>query len=872
MTPDLSLNLGSANVDGPEISIYKWKFPLFSMKTEINIKELNLHFESNIDKSDKTIECLIGYQKINDDEDDDSYWKTTYANIKDIVNGFGKRTDRQFYNNFRKLRKNLKSQDIKLGVELEGNFLGYYETSYAGGKNTFKEGGIVVTAEADVDVKKRIEATADILYAHFRLEGDIQGKLALVLDDTNIKDQKLLLEIETKLELKLKLGIGAGMPAIACAEGRAQGTATFSLKSNPKVTTLSEAMEIDLRAQLYLKLVMSIYDGTSFSALKTVVDDGLYPQFPSLDVHSGNAVVSWVENSDNEPYMATGTNSLYLCNVTDGTIGNCETLSGSLGYVSSIAADASDSSVCLSRDNDGDPTTTGDSDIYRISSSGETNLTADAVDDSNLKNIGGVLYWSKGGELYSCSGGAVSDTGAICGNAGAYRVMAFNNTTTVLTKISDGLKSELYTSSKTNDTWSTPVALTSYGGAVTSFDAAADAGGNPVIALDKVPVDENYAQGTSPYGNTSFVITNANDRYDLDVNTTLYYDESQATAGNTITLTADVTNNSTQPVTNLKVSLLDAGGTVLSEENVNQTIAVGETSEVSAQYTPPDPFTTAVSMKVEADGITESDTSNNTASAEIGHCDFKAGEMSVTKNADGTGTVTVPVSNTGTRETGKITASLYRNGTDGDLLGRAEAGSLAAGDSSTLSFELTAAQMALTGENDSILFYMTADASNTENDYSDNTSEKLYTPPAVTGVSLDKGRLLMGLRRSKSLTVSVTPEESLAAANWLSDDATVVSVDNTGKVTGNGLGTANVTALAGSQTAQSSIKVFCPGDVTEDDETTVSDLQEVAKEIVGLMTFDEEQMIRGNYDEDANGEITISDLQGVAKYIVGLEK
>ncbi|HUM83962.1 MAG TPA: leucine-rich repeat domain-containing protein, partial [Lachnospiraceae bacterium] len=299
-TPDLNLNLGSTNVDGPKISIYKWKFPLFSLKAEVNIDALHLHVERSIDRSDKTIRYLFGYETDNKDSDNDSYWKTTYANIKDIVNGFGKRTDRQFYNDFRKLRKNLKSQDIKLGVELNGNILGYYESSYAGGKNTFKEGGIVVTAEAALDVQKRIEATADILYAHFRLEGEAQGKYALVLDDTNINDQKLLFEIETKLEFRLKLGIGAGMPAIACAEGGAQGTVTFDIKVYPpKVPALSEAMEIDSKLQLYLKLsLFSIFDKTYNWPSDKDATFELYPEVGWKNSLAGDGLVGSSENAD----------------------------------------------------------------------------------------------------------------------------------------------------------------------------------------------------------------------------------------------------------------------------------------------------------------------------------------------------------------------------------------------------------------------------------------------------------------------------------------------------------------------------------------------------------------------------------------------
>ena len=80
---------------------------------------------------------------------------------------------------------------------------------------------------------------------------------------------------------------------------------------------------------------------------------------------------------------------------------------------------------------------------------------------------------------------------------------------------------------------------------------------------------------------------------------------------------------------------------------------------------------------------------------------------------------------------------------------------------------------------------------------------------AVTGVSLNKASMSLTEGGSESLTAKVTPDNaSNKSVSWKSSDASVASVDNSGKVTAVKAGTATITAKCGDKEATCAITVI----------------------------------------------------------------
>ena len=78
----------------------------------------------------------------------------------------------------------------------------------------------------------------------------------------------------------------------------------------------------------------------------------------------------------------------------------------------------------------------------------------------------------------------------------------------------------------------------------------------------------------------------------------------------------------------------------------------------------------------------------------------------------------------------------------------------------------------------------------------------------VTGITLNKTNITLGVGNSAQLTASVHPSNaSNKSVSWSSSNNGVASVDNSGRVTGNGVGTATITCRNGDITAYCNITV-----------------------------------------------------------------
>ncbi len=78
----------------------------------------------------------------------------------------------------------------------------------------------------------------------------------------------------------------------------------------------------------------------------------------------------------------------------------------------------------------------------------------------------------------------------------------------------------------------------------------------------------------------------------------------------------------------------------------------------------------------------------------------------------------------------------------------------------------------------------------------------------VTGITLNKTNVTLGVGNSAQLTASIHPSNaSNKSVSWSSSNNGVASVDNSGRVTGNGVGTATITCRNGDITAYCNVTV-----------------------------------------------------------------
>ena len=88
----------------------------------------------------------------------------------------------------------------------------------------------------------------------------------------------------------------------------------------------------------------------------------------------------------------------------------------------------------------------------------------------------------------------------------------------------------------------------------------------------------------------------------------------------------------------------------------------------------------------------------------------------------------------------------------------------------------------------------------------------------ITSITLNKTSLTLVSGTSETLTATISPNDATAqTVEWSSSNSSVASIDNTGKITAQNLGTAVITAICGGKSATCNITVVKDGNLGDRD-------------------------------------------------------
>lgn len=233
--PDMA-NLGGDMLKGPEITMGGKAFNLWSsdVKFSINLKGGNL-LTAKYDASEQTVDVLIGLGPLTSKEikspdpnsdDYDDKWKSTYNEIKSMVNACNMNTSVATWNKFQKTREKLKKIDAKAVYSAKGSVAGYVKFKLDNGKPAdILESGMIANLEVGGSVKTPLFY---VVYSEFGIAGKAEGKV--YVDYKN----SYQLKGSVKLTFEPSVAIGADIKVIDVKggiKGDIIGSVSFPWKS-----------------------------------------------------------------------------------------------------------------------------------------------------------------------------------------------------------------------------------------------------------------------------------------------------------------------------------------------------------------------------------------------------------------------------------------------------------------------------------------------------------------------------------------------------------------------------------------------------------------------------------------------------------------
>lgn len=543
-------------------------------------------------------------------------------------------------------------------------------------------------------------------------------------------------------------------------------------------------------------LMFTAFDGTAFATPVAVgtPNNGKYETAYGIESNGMDLSIAWIENSENDYGLATGTNTVYAQTLSGGTWQSVETINSSVPGISSLALGYTGNGreIAYCADTDGNLETTGDTELFI----NNTNVTGNAADDLNVKYEKGSFWYKSNGGLVKLNEDYTStDTGIAFD--GSYNIIGNGASTAAVFTQSDDFSNALMVAYQNADgTFTAPVSLYDNDTLVNAFSAVMNPDGGITVAMDSKNLSSD-PEAASPYTTTDFFVRQFGAASDLAVGDTLGYDRTAVISGGDLELTTTVQNKGTAEIDGFTLMLTDASGNYLADTTVFDNLPSGAQADVSIIYPLPSNLQgnevrlTATPL---ADVI-ETDTTNNTITAQIG-----LGDLSVTSqiepNADGA-LVTTTVTNSGYTvvEAGSLT--LKQLAETPELLDTQAIGTLAPGASEIKTYQVSADRLVFDSEYNGKTFISEVLTEQEENDYANNDATATISPVRVSGISISDESMTLALGETWQVTAQVAPANAFnPSVYYISDSTDVVTVDDAGNLTAVGLGSAVITAIS----------------------------------------------------------------------------
>ena len=547
-------------------------------------------------------------------------------------------------------------------------------------------------------------------------------------------------------------------------------------------TTLDERLE-------NLEICSTVFDPTTKtfgSAVTIPTTAGVAPLAVQAAAGVDGVYVYWLENRVNNPLLAEGSVSIKKCKLlTEGTM-TAETVAENLTEVNGFAAGTMNDQAAYAYVTD--TTLHYGGNTYTI-----------GTECRSMQIVDEMLYWSDSEGFKSFDGSSIkTESTSISSDFtvvtnGADRAILINGFNADM----ESDDSVLFASISTNDgAWSTPVEIKQYDGTLIGSTSAALTDDGFLWAVAKT-ADEGSSLVVDSYAATTAVT----------VNPDAYVSVLTRNPGENVKVLVDLTNTGLLTANNLKARLAD--GTLVDmtfddgDENdvILSTLPVGESVTASISYTLPDDLTTGHEIEVDI-------VSNNASSvvewgtAKVlveGYPDLAVEDIAVVRNTDGTATVSATIINNGSVTAVAPSVSLtientpLVSGLSDDVKSFSD---LNAGNSTEISFNVPAEDIIADTPYDYKRFILTVTSVTTEYNVADNSASVLLAPKAVESVSFGDDSIALDIGETKALTYTVTPVDAATTITFMSNDTSVVTVDEYGVLTPLKAGTTTVSVMA----------------------------------------------------------------------------
>lgn len=447
-------------------------------------------------------------------------------------------------------------------------------------------------------------------------------------------------------------------PVLRCVDGKAYLAWSKASVLYAEGVTLSQTAE-------KLDIYFAEFDPqtNTFSAPVNISgENGVYDTDPQIVSTDDGITVVWRQNSENNVFGKTGTNSILAAAMVNGSW-NAEILAAELKTISGMTAyeENGELVVCFAADTDEYYDTSEDVELFSIREGVITQVTENSYMDALPTWENGVLYRYENDDLTDGSlviPGASEGAGYqfVSSEDGSFRAVLY-------TVSGENMTNNIYASVYDENGWSQSIPVTALENSYISDFSAYYNGTELVIAANcqEVGADMNL-------GRTRIVKCVKTLDADLAISDAYYIPYTVIEDG-VLWGYANVTNNGMNTVDRFTVTVSDHKGTALCVNDWDELLLPGQTKRAKFYCDVADIPADGIVISVSSSRLTDGWANNDQVELTVSMSDVSVENAFGQLDANGATTVTAFVVNRGLVPLSAAELTFRKNGPDGEILG-----------------------------------------------------------------------------------------------------------------------------------------------------------------------------------------------------------
>ena len=487
-----------------------------------------------------------------------------------------------------------------------------------------------------------------------------------------------------------------------------------------------------------LDLYYTVFDGESFTTPVKVNDDSnsIYEMNYSIAVADNKVLVTWTENSENDIFNESGTNSLYYKELTNNVAGEKTIVAtNSEGFTEIDSGYIGTNKVIAYSYTNGSDSEQG-TDIA-INYNGSKNIISnESSNNYEIRIKDDKLYYLNNSKLveYDIANKTSQD---IIDGLNDYDILSNGDNKAIVSikpkESGFDLQAKYYNSS--DKTWGEWIDITNYNKYIRKYSLIMSDTGKITAALSLADMLDPGTKTDEAFGSATLLVTDLDSSFDLEIGKEVYYDYDEIVPNGKVNFNFDVRNNSKKQLDSIKVAILDQNDKELQSSNVTCNLKAGETKEIKYEYSLPSEIKyQPIKIKIPSE-YDEINLDNNTVETAIGYTDVELKNVKTTYK-DNKSKITADINNIGYSDAKGVKINVYKTNASGELLHTINVGDLKAGDSKSITYEIPESVSSNEDIEDAI--YLEVISEDTEVTLENNFARVLFKskPAKVSNISL----------------------------------------------------------------------------------------------------------------------------------------